>query len=97
MIIYTDNENRIKAVGVSDDPNLTAYEINDEFNPFNDWTVAKILCYKATVDNGVVTMMTPYVDTQIIEHRDKLGYENEKNQANVEYVAMMTDVELPEV
>ena len=43
MIIYVDNENQIKSVNAVL-PSLTPIEINDEDNPFDGWSEAKICC-----------------------------------------------------
>jgi len=32
-----------------------------------------ICCYKVTVNDGVITMFTPYVDSQVVPHIDQLG------------------------
>lgn len=73
MILYTDNEGRIKDVGSTNDTSLIRLEVNDGDNPFTGWSVAKICCYKVQVNNGIVTMMTPYVDSRLLEHIDQLG------------------------
>lgn len=73
MKVYVDSENRIKAVDSTTDTSLTELTINDETNPFKDWSIAKICCYKVTVVDGIVTMMTPYADSRMIEHIDQLG------------------------
>lgn len=53
MIVFTDNEGRIKDVGTTTDETLIPHEINDTDNPFKGWSVAKICCYKVQVNNGV--------------------------------------------
>lgn len=73
MTIYTDIEGRIKDVNTSSDPTLIPQEITD--GTFDGWTTAKICCYKVTVNDGNVTMMTPYVDSRLIDHIDQLGQE----------------------
>lgn len=45
MILYVDNENRIKSVNAVL-PSLTPIEIDDTNNPFDGWSEAKICCYK---------------------------------------------------
>ena len=95
MIVFTDNEGRIKDVGITSDPFLKEVYINDENNPFGNWTIAKICCYRVEVTDGVVTMMTPYVDTRIIEHIDQLGDEVEVNRADIAYIGIMADIDLP--
>lgn len=94
MILYVNNKNEIKDVGVTTDESLIEYVINEDNNPFATWSVAKICCYKVNVENGNVTMFTPYVDSRIIEHIDQLGKANASTQAQLDYVTMMTDVEM---
>lgn len=69
MKVYTDSEGRILAVGTTDDVSLIEHTIaDDEQNPFIGWSDAKIMCYRVTVDNdGHVTMMTPYVPSNLID------------------------------
>ena len=74
MILFVNEKNEIKDVNTTSDPSLIPLEVNDdEQNPFRDWNVAKICCYRATVSDGMVTMMTPYIDSRLIEHIDRLG------------------------
>ncbi|MBQ2397349.1 MAG: hypothetical protein II304_10010 [Bacteroidales bacterium] len=94
MILYVNSKNEIKDVDVTTDESLTALEVNDELNPFSNWSVAKICCHKVEVKDGVVTMFTPYIDNQIIEHIERQGQQNITLQAQVDYLAMMTDVEM---
>ena len=79
MILYVNNENEIKDVNTTSDPSLIALEINDETNPFKGWSIAKICCYKVIVVNGEIVMLTPYVDSKLIEHIDQLGIEAQIN------------------
>lgn len=73
MKLYVNAKNEIKDVNDSEDKSLTLLEVNDDnANPFRNWSVAKICCYKVNVEDGVVTMMSPYVDSRLIEHIDKL-------------------------
>ena len=75
MKIYTNENGEIKDVNSTKDPSLIEYDLIDATNPFlvpEPWSVAKICCYKVTVFNGIVTMMTPYVDSKLIEHIDQL-------------------------
>ena len=77
MKVYVDTESKIRAVGSSDSPDLTEIEINDEGNPFDGWSAAKICCYQVTVTEGVVTMMTPFVASSALDYIDEIGKENE--------------------
>lgn len=69
MKVYTDSEGRILAVGTTDDVSLIEHTIaDDEQNPFIGWSDAKVMCYRVTVDDdGHVTMMTPYVPSNLID------------------------------
>ena len=84
MILYVDSEQRIKAVNVSSDEALTPLyvdENNEEF-PFVGWSTAKICAYKVNVSDGVITMMTPYVDSKALDHIDEMGHiTDDKEQA----------------
>lgn len=91
MKVYVDEENRIHDVGSTKDTNLKELTIKDRANPFRDWPVAKICCYKVMVEKGEVTMMTPYVPTSLIEHIEQLGRQNEDTQDEVSNVNMAID------
>ena len=77
MIIFVNERNEIKDVDITRDETLTAYELTDNDNPFKDWNVDKICCYRVTLmpeitdgeETGkyLITMMTPYIDSRIIE------------------------------
>ena len=76
MIIFVNDRNEIKDVHSTKDTSLKEVVIHDEENPFKDWSIAKICCYRVDVREGVVCMMTPYVNSLIIEHLDRLGEQN---------------------
>lgn len=80
MHISVNSNNEIKKVGI--DENLTVLYV-DETNPsypWNGWSEAKICCYKVKVnDEGIVTMMTPYIDSRLLDHFDQLGIHSEEN------------------
>jgi len=76
MILYVDSENKIRAVNTTTDASLKALYV-DETNlmfPFKGWSTAKICCYMVEVSDGVVTMMTPYVDSRCLEFVDQMGH-----------------------
>ena len=73
--IYTNINGEIKALHFSDDRGLTCHTFDEESDayPFNGWSDARILCYRIEVDEEErITMMTPYVDTNIIEQIERL-------------------------
>lgn len=84
MILYVNDKNEIKDVDTASDPSLIALEVNDETNPFKDWSIAKICCFKVTVSDGIVTSMSPYVDSELIEHINRLGSEIMELRARIE-------------
>ena len=75
MKIYVNEKNEIHEVNTCSDPSLIELEVTD--GTFDGWSEAKICCYKATVLYGKVIMMTPYVDSRLIEHIDQLGKQTE--------------------
>lgn len=94
MILYVNGRNEIKDVDSTTDELLIPLKVSDENNPFLSWSPAKICCHKVEVKDGVVTGYTPYVDSKIVEHIERQGQENINLQAQVDYLAMMTDVEM---
>lgn len=83
MKVYVNSNNEIKDVGTCNDANLMEVEISDEFNPFMGWSVAKICCHKVILRNGKFAGFTPYVDSRLIEHIERLGKENEVTAEDV--------------
>lgn len=75
MKIYVNDKNEIHEVNTCSDPSLIELEVTD--GTFDGWSEAKICCYKVSVNEGNVTMMTPYVDSRLIEHIDQLGKQTE--------------------
>lgn len=71
MKIYVNEKNEIKDVNFTSDTTLTEIEVTD--HTFDGWSSAKVLCYKVNVVDGNVVAMTPYVDSRLVEHLDKLG------------------------
>ena len=83
MILYVNDRNEIKDVHSTNDTTLKEVVIHDEENPFKDWSIAKICCYRVDVREGVVRMFTPYVNSLIIEHLDRLGEQNGQTEETV--------------
>lgn len=75
MILFVNDKQEIHDVGSTTDKTLSPLYVDEErVNfPFKGWSVAKICCYKVTVSEGVVTMITPYVDSNSISQFDQLG------------------------
>lgn len=85
MKVFINEKNEIKDVNETTDITLTEVEI--PAGVFENWSVAKICCHKLMLENGQYTGFTPYVDTKIIEHIERLGAENEKNASDNEMLA----------
>lgn len=95
MKIGINEKYEIKQVRDITDLSLTQIEL-DETNPtypFNGWTDEKILCYCYKTDGGSVSIY-PYIDPKVIEKIDDMAKRNLVNRADIDYVAIMTEVEL---
>lgn len=75
MKIYVNDKGEIHEANTCSDPSLIELEVTD--GTFDGWSEAKICCYKVSVLYGKVIMMTPYVDSRLIEHIDQLGKQTE--------------------
>lgn len=74
MIVYVNENGEIHDVGTTTDETLTPVEIiDDEENPFHGWSDARICCYRVQVVEGRVVMMTPYVNSILIDIVDRFG------------------------
>ncbi len=89
MKVYVDSESRIKAVDKTTDVTLTELIIDDINNPFADWSKAKICSYKCTVQDGVVTMFTPYRACSTLDYIDEIGHEADDNADKAEAFDIM--------
>ena len=118
MILFVNDKNEIKDVDTTKDSTLKAYEIADsDLNPFANWSVDKICCYRVglrpetvtevigteeitytdlegnevtetrdvteTKETGkyLITMMTPYIDSRLIDYTVMLR-ERIRNNSN---------------
>jgi hypothetical protein len=79
MILFVNENNEIKDVNITSNKSLIPLYVNEnnDMFPFKGWSIAKICCYKVNVQDGIITMMTPYVDSRMLEHIDQLGKEIE--------------------
>jgi len=75
MILYLNDKSEIHDVNSTEDLSLTPVYVdeNNESFPFKGMSNEGICCYKVTVNDGVITMFTPYVDSQVVPHIDQLG------------------------
>ena len=75
MILYLNDKSEIHDVNSTEDLSLTPVYVdeNNEFFPFKGMSNEGICCYKVTVNDGVITMCTPYVDSKVVPHIDQLG------------------------
>ena len=85
MYISVNSQNEIKEVGISADTSLTSLYVdeNNENFPFKGWSEVKICCYKVEVKDGIVTMLTPYIDSRLIDNFDQLGKVSETNANDI--------------
>ena len=86
MKVYVDKDSCIRAVGTTTDTSLTELTINDETNPFKDWSTAKICCYKVSVLDGIVTGYTPYISSSLLEIVDRFGKILDKNDSGLDEI-----------
>lgn len=79
MKVYVNENMEIKAVDSTTDETLTELIIDDATNPFADWSKAKICSYKVVVQDGIVTMYTPYRASSTLDYIDEVGHEADDN------------------
>lgn len=103
MILYVDSENKVRAVDTTTDTSLTPLYVDETADsfPFKGWSVAKICCYKVSVSDGIVTMMTPYIDSRNLEMIDTMGHQIDATSDNTKVTTetvdgIMTDI-IPEL
>ena len=77
MILFVDSENKVRAVNHTEDDTLTPLYVdeNNPLFPFEGWSTSLICCYEVTVQDGIVTMMTPYVDSKMLDTIDMMGHQ----------------------
>lgn len=95
MIIGINEKKQIKQVREITDETLLAINLDEtsESYPFKGWADEKILCY-CYDDNGKSVSVYPYIDINIIEKIDDMAMRNLINRADIDYVAIMTEVDL---
>ena len=93
MKVYIDDAGCIHDVETTTNTTLTEVNIDDNNNPFDGWTAAKICCYKIQVSEGIVQGYAPYIPSSIVELIDRLAKEN----AELRTRANNTDKELDEL
>ena len=75
MLIFVNDRGEIHDVNTTTDPKLTPIEVTD--GSLDDMSEALICCYRVKVEDGVVTMRTPYVPSTVLESIDRLGKQTE--------------------
>jgi hypothetical protein len=86
MIVFINEKNEIKDVNTTTDESLVAVEVPE--GTFDGWSVAKICCFKVILKDGAFVGFTPYVDTRIIEHIERLGSGHETNSTDIGDMAL---------
>lgn len=71
MLIFVNERGEIHDVNTTKDPTLTPIEVTD--GSLDDMSEALICCYRVKVEDGLVTMRTPYVPSTVLESIDRLG------------------------
>lgn len=87
MILYVDNENKVRAVDITTDTSLTPLYVDETADtfPFKGWSTAKICCYKVNVtEDGTVTMFTPYRPSSTLDYIDEIGHQSEEFEEKAE-------------
>lgn len=93
MKIYINQMNEIKSVGSSTDASLKEIEVGDFM--FNGMSEAKVCCHKVELDDtNRVVSYSLYVPFTVVDALDKLSYINELNTSNIDFIAMLTGIEL---
>ena len=85
MYVCVNFNKEIKKIGISTSPELVSLYVdeNNDLYPFKGWSEAKICCYRVEVKDGVVMMLTPYVDSRLIDHFDQVGQSTEINKSDI--------------
>ena len=101
MIVYVNERNEIKDVNHTEDTTLSPIDLNGISHPFEDMSVDEICCYKVRINERGNAVVQPYVVKDLRDRFARLGKENEElkkanmsTQAQVDYVAMMTEVDM---
>lgn len=107
MILYVNSKGEVKDVNSTTNTTLTELPISENSdNPFANWPVARICCYRVgvipekitevvtdadgnevteTKETGkyIISMMTPYMDSRVVEHISRLGGDTEMVAADL--------------
>ena len=83
MYLSVNEYNEVKKVGV--DENLTVLFVDEtrEDFPFRGMSEARICCYRINVKDGIIMMMTPYMDSISLDVIDQLGKSTETNKSDI--------------
>lgn len=78
MKLYVDLHGRIMAINATERTDLAEIEVDENAMdfPFKGWSESRICCYRVNVENGRITMMTPYVPTHMISALENLETKN---------------------
>lgn len=102
MKVFVNSKNEIKDVNTTTEETLVVVEVPDDV--FAGWSVAKICCFKLILEDGQYRGFTPYVDSKLIEHIERLGTASDtqkvemldlfENQADILYELSLLEIEL---
>ena len=101
MVVYVNGRNEIKDVGTTTNESLTPIDLDGISHPFDDMSVDEICCYKVRINERGNAVVQPYIAKDLRDRIGRLGKENEElkkanmsTQAQVDYVTMMSDIEM---
>ena len=83
MYLSVNEYNEVKKVGI--DENLTVLFVDEtrEDFPFRGMSEARICCYRINVKDGIIMMMTPYMDSISLDVIDQLGQSTDVNKSDI--------------
>lgn len=86
MKLFTDDNGRILAVDSTERTDLIEIEVDEsaEDFPFKGWSDVKVCCYRVEVTDGHISMMTPYVPTNVIGALENMESKNAEMKAENE-------------
>ena len=83
MYLSVNEYNEVKKVGIDENLTLLFVDETREDFPFRGMSEARICCYRIKVKDGIIMMMTPYMDSISLDVIDQLGQSTEVNKSDI--------------